>query len=321
VQTAREGKPTMHIHPNNTYASETPVTDGERVIAYFGMTGVYCYDLDGTLVWSKDLGAYPMQFGWGTGSSLALHHDLVFVQCDNDRSSFLVALDKRTGDEVWRATRTERSNWSTPIIWKNNRRTELVTSGGGRMRSYNPATGELLWEMRASGRSAASPVGTEDLLYVDSADRLTGRSGIFAALRAGAEGDISPRKDELSNPFVAWSVRLNGNRIASPLVYANNVYLLEQHGGILRCFDAATGKEHFRKRLPGASGFTSSPWASRGKIFCLDQDGLTLVIDPGPTLQVVASNRLNEMFWSSVAVAGNRLLLRGVDHLYCVGRN
>jgi outer membrane protein assembly factor BamB len=320
-RTAHEGKPSMPIHRSNTYASESPVTDGERVIAYFGMTGIYCYDLSGTLLWSKPLETYPTQMGWGTGSSPVLYGHSVIVQCDNDKSSFLMALDKTTGSEIWRVARDEGSNWSTPYVWKNKQRTELVTAGGAKMRSYDPNTGELLWQMKGSGRTATSPVGDSEFVYVDSVDRLMGRAGILAAVRAGANGDISLKKGETSNEHVAWSVRLNGNRVASPLLYAGHLYLLEQPSGIIHCLDAHTGKQLFRKRLPGASGFTASPWASQGKVFCLDQDGLTLVIEPGPQLRVISSNDLgDEMFWSSAAAAGDRLLLRSVDHLFCVKR-
>jgi outer membrane protein assembly factor BamB len=317
-QTAREGRPTLHIHPNNTYASETPETDGARVIAYFGMTGVFCYDLAGNLLWSKDLGVFPTQFGWGTGSSPALHRDHVFVQCDNDRSSFLVALNTVTGDEIWRATRDEQSNWSTPYIWQNKLRTELVTAGGRKMRSYDPQSGQLLWEMGASGRAALTPVGDAELLYVDSCDRLMGRSGLLAAIRPGATGDISLRGKETTNSHVAWSMDLRAYRTASPLIYEGCLYLLEQQTGIIRCFNAQTGTLLARARLPGASGFTASPWAGAGRVYCLDQHGLTVVLEPGPELRVLAKNELNEMCWSSPAVVGSRLLLRGVDHLYCI---
>ena len=320
-QTAREGRPTMKIHPSNTYASETPVTDGERVIAYFGMTGVYCYDLAGNPIWSKDLGAYPTQFGWGTGSSPLLFGDRVYIQCDNDKASFLVALDKKSGDELWRVERDEKSNWSTPYIWKNKARTELVTAGGKQVRSYDPESGELLWSMKGSGRTATTPTGNEQLLFIDSYDRLTGGTGIFLAIRPGASGDISLSGKETSNAHIAWSVPLRGQRVASPMIYRDCVYVLEQNTGIVRCMNAATGEEHFRKRLPEASGFTASPLANDGKIFCLDQNSKNYVIEAGAELKVVATNSLDGgMCWASPAVAGNRLLIRTVDQLYCIGR-
>jgi len=317
-QTAHEGKPRTPKHRNNTYASETPVTDGERVVAYFGMTGVYCYDLSGNLLWGKDLGAYPMQMGWGSGSSPVLLGDRVFVQCDNDKASFLVALDKKTGDELWRVAREEKSNWSTPYLWKNKHRTELVTAGGTKVRSYRPDNGELLWEMDASGRTAITPVGDEEMLYADSYDRMMGGRGSLVAIRAGAAGDVSLKAGETANSFVAWSVPINSYRVASPLLFAGCLYSLDQQSGIIRCCDAKTGKEHYRQRLPEAKGFTASPLASDGKVFCLDQDGVTVVLQAGPELKVVATSKLDEMFWSSPAVVGERLLLRGVDHLYCI---
>jgi len=318
TQTAREGRPTIHIHPNNTYASETPVTDGERVIALFGMTGLYCYDLEGRPLWRKELAAYPTQFGWGTASSPLLWEDRVFVVCDNDQESFLAALDKRTGMELWRVARDEKSNWSTPYLWKNQLRSELVIAGGGMMRSYDPASGEPLWEMKGQGRASSTPVGDDTLLYVDSADRLTGIRGRVHAIKAGAKGDISVARKENSNEFVAWSANLSASRLASPLLLENRLYVLEQ-SAIIHCFDAATGEELERQRLPGANGFVASPLAAGGRIYCLDQSGKTLVLRPGEKLQVLAANQLNEMCWSSPAVAGHRLLIRGVEHLYCIG--
>jgi outer membrane protein assembly factor BamB len=286
---AREGRPTIHIHDNNTYASETPVTDGERVIAYFGMTGLYCYDLSGNQLWTRDLGTHRMQFGWGTGSSPMLFGDNVYLQCDNDEKSFLVALDKHTGKDVWRVERDEQSNWATPYIWTNKLRTELVTAGGKQMRSYDPKTGELFWSMNGSGRTATTPIGDAELLYVDSYDRLTGSGGVIAAIRPGASGDISLKPTESSNAQVAWSVPVKGGyRMASPAICQGCVYVLEQHSGIVRCLDAKTGAEHYRKRLPDAAGFTASPIVSGDKVYCVDQNCKTHVIEAGAELLVLA---------------------------------
>ena len=319
-QTAHAGKPVIPIHPNNTYATETPATDGERVVTSFGPEGIYCYDFSGKLLWSKQLGTYAMQMDWGTASSPVMSGESVYVQCDNDKQSFLVALDKRSGDEVWRVERAEKSNWCTPYIWKNQLRTELVAGGGSKMRSYDPATGKLLWEMAGSGRCASSPVGDDKLLFVSSADRLTGLRGIFAAIRPGASGDISLTGKDSANEFVVWSANLSGGgRVASPLLVANCLYLLEQQSGIIRCLDSQTGKQHYRQRVPGSVGATASPWSSGGNVFYLDQSGQTFVLVPGPELKVLTTNKLSDdMFWSSPAVAGNSLLLRGTDHLFCI---
>lgn len=314
---AKEAKPTIPTHRTNTYASETPITDGERLYAYFGMTGLYCYDLNGKLIWSKELGTYPMMAGWGTGSSCALEGDRLFVLCDNEEKSFLVALDKKTGDELWRVDRDEKSNWCTPYIWKNKTRTEVVTSGKV-VRSYDPASGKVLWEMDGHNSGARStPVGNEEMLFVGTGGGMGG-NGPLVAIKAGAKGDITLEGNDTSSTFVAWSVPRAGAPMASPLLYQGYLYVADQRGGILACYDAATGKQHYKERVPDSKGFTSSPWAAGGKVFCLDEEGTTFVIEPGPTLKVVGTNKLNEMFWSSAALADNQLLLRGTDHLYSI---
>jgi len=361
-QLAHEGKPTIPTQPQNTYASETPVSDGERLYAYFGMTGLYCYDLDGKLLWSRDLGSYPMMGGWGTASSPALDDQRLFIQCDNEEKSFLVALDKRTGDEVWRVERDEKTNWCTPYVWKNRLRTELVTCGN-KVRSYDPATGKLLWEFgNIGGQCKATAVGDKELLYVGNGGRgigggmtggFGGRGGFggppgsrggfsrergpapgggevagggrpanspLVAVKAGAEGDISLAGNDTSNAGVAWSVERAGPPTASPLLYQGCVYILEQGSGLIGCYDAKTGKQHYHQRLPDAGSFTASPWAADGKVYCLDQDGRTTVLAAGPELKVLATSKLNEMFWSSVAVANGQMLLRSVDHLYCIAK-
>jgi outer membrane protein assembly factor BamB len=318
-QTAHTGKPPIPIHAQNSYATETPATDGERLIVYFGMVGVFCYDFEGKLLWSKEFGSYPTQMDWGTGSSPVIDGELVYIQCDNDKSSFLIALNKKTGDEVWRVTRDERSNWCTPLIWKNDGRSELVVGGGTKMRSYEPATGKLLWEMTASGRCATSPVATRKLLFVASGDRMTGQRGILAAIRPGGSGDISPNDSETRSEFVAWSVNFTGHPVASPIVVNDCLFVLTQQAGIITCFDANTGKQNYRQRLPGASGLTSSPWAVADKVFCLDQSGQTFILAAEPKYRLVRTNKLaEEMFWASPAPAGDSLFIRGLEQLYCI---
>ena len=316
-----EGSPAIPKHRSNTFASETPVTDGERVVCYFGNKGLVCYDLFGKRQWQANLGEIAMQAGWGTGSSPVIVHDLVIIQCDNQQSSFLAALDKKTGEERWRIARQEKSNWATPYLWKNKFRTELVVAGGVKMRSYDLKTREVLWEMEGSGRTSISPVSDDDHIYVDSVNEFQGSPGRFAAIRAGAKGDISLPKDELvtSNEFVSWSVNLKTYRNSSPVVFGGGVYMLDQNSGIVRCFDTKTGELRYKERIPDSAGFMASPWVYNGRIYLLDETGLTVAIEPGPTLKVVASNRLNdELFWSSIAVSGDRLLIRSVNSLYCI---
>jgi outer membrane protein assembly factor BamB len=317
---ATSGKPKFHIHPSNSYASETPATDGTLVIASFGMTGLFAYDLSGELLWSKELGVQPTQLGWGTGSSPVLHEGRVYVQCDSDGSSFLTALDAKTGDEAWRIAREEKSNWATPVLWRNRVRTELVTAGGAKMRSYDPADGTLLWEMSASGRTAATPIGTDDLLYVDSYERMTGRTGVLAAIKPGASGDISLKGKQSTNDSVAWSLPISGYRICSPAHFDGRVYVFEQNGGIVNCFDAKTGEKVFKQRLPSGRGVVSSPLATDSALYVVNYDGLTSVLEPGPELKVAASNSIDDLCWASPAVIGDRLLIRSASAVYCIGQ-
>ena len=318
-RTVKKEKPKFHVHPSNSYASETPATDGKVVIASFGMAGLYCFDMEGEQLWSKDLGVFPTQLGWGTGSSPTLHDGRIFVQYDNDATSFVTALDTRTGDELWRDARDEKSNWATPYLWRNRVRTELVVAGGGKMRSYDPETGMRLWEMNASGRTAATPVGNEELLFVDSYERMTGRTGTLAAIRCGAAGDISLKGKETTSASVAWSIQHSGYRVASPTLFDGRLYAFDQNGGIVHCFDAKTGEKVFRQRLPAGKGVMASPIATDNGLYVLNFDGVTTILDSGPELKVRATNTIDDLCWASMAVAGNRLLIRGATGLYCVG--
>src|SRR5205807_1814987 len=192
---------------------ETPVTDGKRVYAYFGMHGLYCYDVTGKEVWKKDLGSFPMQMGFGTGSSPALADDRLFVQCDNEEKSFLVALDARTGDPVWKLERKGKSAWSTPLVWKNKVRTELVVCGERKVSSYDPATGKVLWELGGlTGTFQASPGADAERVYFGNNGPMA--DGRLFAVKAGATGDLTPGGDK-PNEGVAWVRPRSGPNIAS----------------------------------------------------------------------------------------------------------
>jgi outer membrane protein assembly factor BamB len=322
-----ERKPTIAALMGNTYASETPVSDGERIYAYFGMHGLYCYDLSGNQLWGKDLGASKMLMGWGTGSSPALDGDRLFILCDNEEKSFIAAFDKKTGNELWRVARKEKSNWATPFVWHNNVRTEVVASGGAAVRAYDPADGKVLWEISEpvrAGRNpmpattSATPVGDEEMLYVGHGNPMGGSP--LWAVKAGASGDISLKQGETANSSIVWSSNRAGPPMASPLLYKDHLYILAQNGGLLSCYDAKTGKETYKERLKGARGFTSSPWANDDKVYCLDQDGQTFVVQAGPLFKLLGKNSIQDMFWSSPAVARDAFYLRGADQLYCIRR-
>lgn len=188
------------------------------------------------------------------------------------------------------------------------------------MRSYDPATRELLWEMEGSGRTSLSPVGNDELLYVDSVDWFQGSPGRLAAIRAGAAGDLSLKPDETAGPSVAWSVMLTSYRNASPLLCDDCLYMLDQVQGIVRCFDAQTGELHYRQRLPGAAGSNISPWARGDRVFCLDEVGQTTILVSGPEFEVLGTNQLAEdLYWASPAFTADYLIVRSMQNLYCIG--
>ena len=315
---AFEGKPRVATHSGNTYASETPVTDGERVYVYFGMMGVYCYDFSGNLVWQKDLGAYPMEGDWGTGSSPVLHGNHLYLQIDSEDESFLVALDTKTGEQQWRVSRDEPSNWSSPIIWKNTLRTELVTAGQ-KVRSYDPRSGAVLWELdMGGGRSCTSPVGDDGHLYVGNEER-KGGGGFLFAVKAGAKGDITPKAGESTSAGVVWTQPKSGLSMASPLLYQGLIYVFGRKRPAVNCYNAKTGEPIYKgTRVPGAKAFWASPWAYDGKVFGLDDTGTTHVLSAGSKFEVLAKNTIDDTFWASAAVSHGALIFRGVDYVYCI---
>jgi outer membrane protein assembly factor BamB len=310
-----KGVPESPHHVKNTYASETPVTDGERVYAYFGNVGLFCFDLEGKELWSRKFGTFPTLFGWGTAASPVLYKDRLYVLNDNEKESFLVALDKATGKEIWRVDRDEKSNWATPFIWENDQRTEIITCGKKKVRSYD-LDGKLLWELAGmSSIVIPTPFAKSGLLYVSSGYVMDAVRPVFV-IRPGAAGDITLKDGETNNAFVAWYRKQAGPYNPSPLVYGDSLYVLYDRG-ILGCYDAKTGNEIYKERIdPKANAFTSSPWAYDGKIFCLSEDGDTFVIKVGPKFELLGKNSLEEMCMATPAITRRSLIIRTMSKLY-----
>ncbi|HLW65740.1 MAG TPA: PQQ-binding-like beta-propeller repeat protein [Gemmataceae bacterium] len=311
---AAKEKPTFSVHIKNTYASATPVTDGESIYTYFGNLGVYCYDFAGTLKWSKKLEVEPTRFSWGPAASPALFQDRLFIVNDNEKDSYFLCLNAKTGDELWKVKRDEKSNWSTPFVWENEKRTELVTAGSGKVRSYD-LEGKLLWELQGmSSIAIPTPFAKHGLLYVASGYILDKNSKPIYAIRPGASGDVSLKDGETSNEFIAWSNRQIGPYNPTPVVYGDYLYVLYDMG-MLSCFEAKTGKLVYEKeRLSGQ--FTVSPWAYDGKIFCLNEDGDTFVVQAGPEFKMLGKNKLDEMCMACPAIVGKSLFIRTLSKLY-----
>ncbi len=304
------------IHMKNSYASETPVTDGEHVYASFGNVGLFCVDMDGREVWSQKWGFFPTRFAWGPAASPVLYGDHIYAVNDNDQSSFLAAFDKRTGRQLWRVERDETSNWATPFIWENERRTELITPGCKKVRSYD-LEGHPLWEF--SGMSTITiptPVATRHLLLVCSGYVHESTRPIFA-VRPGASGDITLPEEQAGNSFIAWCDRKGGPYVTSPLLYDGRFYVLYDRN-FLSCYDAATGRALYsRQRIcPESAAFTASPWACDGKIYCLSEDGETFVIQAGPEFKLLARHHLNQMTLATPAIARDSLFIRTLTDLW-----
>jgi hypothetical protein len=320
-RTVRTGVPAKSRHLKNSYAAETPVTDGERVYAYFGDVGLFAFDMEGKALWSKPMDAFEMQTGFGHAKSPVVDDRHVYIVNDNEEQSFIVAFDKRTGNQVWRTDRNEKSNWTTPLVWKNERRTEIVTAATGGVRSYD-VNGTLLWEL--SGMSTfdvPSPMTANGLLYIMSGYPANSLRPVYA-IRPGATGDISLKADETSNAFIVWADRTLGTFHPSPVVYRGCLYVLHDRG-FLTCNDAATGKSIYgRQRIStDTATFTASPWAYNGKVFALSEDGDTYVIQAGPEFKVLGKNTLNEMALATPAVTRGSLIVRTASKLYRISKS
>jgi len=313
--------PPLLRHVKNSYASETAVTDGERVYVYFGSLGlVAALDFKGTVIWTRELGAYNTQVELGTGASPALYRDRLIIVHDNTKQSEILALDKRTGREMWRTNRDETGNWSTPLVWENTLRTEIVTTGTRRVRSYD-LDGKLLWELRGmSELTIPSPFAKLGLVYISSGYPGGALRPVYA-IRPGATGDISLKAGETSNAYVAWHQPLLGTYNTSALVYGDYYYTLLDRGFLL-CHDARTGRQIYgRQRLAAdSSGFTASPWAYNGRIFVLSEDGDTYVVQAGPEFKVLRKNSLDQMPLATPAVLRGSLIMRTQSNLYRIAK-
>jgi outer membrane protein assembly factor BamB len=314
------GTPPSTRHLKNSYASETPVTDGERVYAYFGNLGVFAFDFNGKQVWKVNFPVRKTRFGWGTAASPIVHRDRLYIVNDNDEESALLAFDKRTGRELWRTPREKGTNWATPFVWETERRTEIVAPGFKKIDSYD-LNGKPLWELKGMSTIAIpTPFTKFGLLYVTSGYVGDQHRPVYA-IKPGAAGDISLKEGETSNSHIAWYLPQGGPYNPSPIVYGDYYYTLLDRG-FFTCHDARTGREIYGKqRIDPASGaFTASPWAANGKIFCLSEDGDTYVIEAGAEYKLVGKNSVDEMCMATPAVARGSLLLRTASQLYRISR-
>src|SRR5215472_10326253 len=308
---AYQGVPKEKRHMKATYANATPATDGEIVVAFFGSQGLYAYDLDGKAIWSRDLGRFDVgaydlpDYEWGTASSPIVYRDLVIVQCDQQKGSFLTALDRKTGKTVWRAERDELPSWGTPTIVSSQARDELVTNSSNFIRGYDPLTGKELWRLGGSSKiTAPTPIAAGGLIVVASGRRP--EAPIFA-VHTGASGDITLARDHTQNSAVAWSKTQRGSYMPTPLFYRGIVYVLG-NAGIFDAYEVQTGREIYRQRIPHqGSGFSASPIASDGRIYLSSEDGDIFVASAGEQFDLLKTNSMEDPLMATPAISGGLL--------------
>jgi len=311
-RTAYEGTVYDDRHRKSSYASPTPATDGTYVFAYFGTEGLYCYDFTGKLIWKASPGPIAT-LGMGTGTSPVLFDNTVILQCDEDNGekSFILALDKKTGKEVWKTPRKVQVSWSTPLIVRGPQRVEMITSGNELIISYDPKTGKELWRTKGHASNAiATPLAGSGMVFVYAGFPV--KKTIAIAL--GGSGDLSDSKN------IVWQYDKGTAYVPSSILYGDYVYLLSDRG-IITCLEAKTGKIVYEGgRIPIPATFTASPVAFEGKILLTSEDGDTFVVKAGPKHEIIATNSLAEPVYASPAISDGMIFIRGEKNLYCIGK-
>jgi outer membrane protein assembly factor BamB len=322
-RTAHTGVPKVKRHMKNSHANSTLATDGERLIAFFGSEGLYAYDLNGQLLWQKDLGVLDAGYymvpeaQWETGSSPVIHDGLVVIQADVQKGSFLAAFDVKTGEQQWRVARTDVPTWSTPTVHQVNGHAQLLVNGMRQVGAYDLLTGKQIWTLSGGGDiPVPTPVASDGLIYITNAH---GAMAPVYAIRDTAKGDVSLREGTSSNDGVAWSYPRDGGYMCTPLVYRGLVYIVK-FNGVLNVYDAKTGEKKYQERLAGGtSAFTASPVAADGKVYLPNEDGQVFVLKAGPTYELLSLNDMGASVLATPAISEGRLLFRTQQQLMAIG--
>jgi outer membrane protein assembly factor BamB len=308
---AREEVPHEGIQPNNTYASSSPVTDGQIVLAFFGSRGLHCYDFEGNLKWSKDLGRMQTRMGFGEGASPALCGETVIVNWDDETDNdFIVAFDKRDGKQLWKTPRNEPTGWSTPLIVEHEKKFQVIVNATGKVRSYDLMTGKEIWS--CSGQTAnaiPSPVADSDTVYCTSGFRGTA----LYAIKLSASGDVG------GTDGVRWTHNKGTPYVPSPLLVDDSIYVISGNNGILSRLYTKTGEASYeQERLEGIHEVYASPVAAKDRVYVSSREGKCVVLKKGPKLEILATNQLDDKTDASIALAGKELFIRGKRNLYCI---
>lgn len=311
-RTVATRQPHESTHESATWASNSPVTDGEHVLSFFGSNGLYCLDTGGRLLWSRDFGDMQVKHGHGEGASPLLHGETVVVNWDHEGASLIVALAKRTGVELWRQLRDEVTSWATPIVVTHDGQAQVVVSGTRRVRGYDLKTGAVIWEAGGlPGNIVASPVGADGMVFAAGSYE---KQTLLAIRLTGAKGELAGTQQ------IAWQKNRSTPYVPSPLLYDGWLYYLRHYQGVLSRVNAKTGDEPSGPfRLGSVFNIYSSPVAAAGRIYVTDRNGKTLVISNDPEPKALTLNKLDDRFSASAALVGDAIFLRGEKFLYCIG--
>lgn len=319
---AHEGVPRTKRHPKSSQASCTPVTDGRFVVAFFGSEGLYAFDIKGTPLWKQDLGKvdagwfFDPDYEWGAASSPVIYKDLVIVQVDRQKDSFIAAFRLKDGKPAWRTEREEIPSWGSPTVYQGPPRDEVVTHGTKFIRAYDPATGRELWRLGPNSEiTTPTPIVAHGLVFVTN-----GYSGIqpIYAIKPGGSGDLTLAGDATSSPFIAWSTKRGGVYTPTPVVYEDLLYLLSNQG-VLSAYEARTGERVYQERVAGKGGaFSASPVAADGKLYLAGEDGDVFVLRAGRKPEWLATNPMGEVLMASPAISEGIVFVRGMKHLFAI---
>ena len=318
---AHKGVPKVKRHPKATHANTTPATDGKYIVAFFGSEGLFCYEMDGKLVWKKDFGLLDSAFfmvptaQWEFASSPVIHQGVVIVQCDALNTAFLAALDIKTGKEIWRTIREDVPTWSTPTIHVGEKKTQIIVNGFKHIGGYDIKTGKELWKISGGGDiPVPTPVVAHGLVFINSAH---GRLSPIYAIKLESEGDISLAEDKTSNESIVWSVRRGGSYMLTPLIYGDFLYNVQSNGA-LTCFNAKTGEVVYKEQLGKMTGFSASGVAADGKLYFSSEEGDVFVLKAGPEFEVLATNSMKDECMATPAISEGTLYIRTHHFLIAV---
>jgi outer membrane protein assembly factor BamB len=311
---AHEGVPRTQRHVMASQANQTPATDGRHLVVFFGSEGLYCYDLDGKLLWQRDLGVLranrllDASYEWNTASSPIIYKKLVILQLDLMEGSYIGAFDIDSGKDVWRTTRDEIPSWATPLLYDGGPRPQIVTAAGKFARGYDPDTGKELWRLgKHSEFPTPTPIAGDGLIFVTSGTGSTVQP--IYAIRPDATGDITLGDGEQSNKYVVWSKLRGGPSIPTPIVYGGLLYVCSATG-ILAAYDAQTGERIYQERLTRGGSYSASPVASDGRLYFASEDGDVIVVEAGRTFEKLAQNAMGELMMATPAIAPHMLVVR-----------